>query len=265
MKHIKLFETSAAYNAAILDLPNVSLIEENMSVHYNPYVEPPFFCKLTLNDGSIVELEGSGKLPSNIIYNYRSTLVSAEIGEACTSVDNYAFQRCSSLTSVNIPDSVTSIGEGAFYSCSSLISIVIPSGVTSIGASTFESCSNLTSVVIGNSVTSIGNNAFYDCSGLTSVDIPDSVTSIGNWAFFICIGLTSVNIPDSVTSIGESAFTGCRVLTSITVEAITPPTLNKNVFNNTNDCPIYVPAESVEIYKVTEGWSNYVDRIQAIQ
>jgi len=40
MKHLKKFETAAAYNAATLDLPNVSLIEENMSVNYNPYVDP---------------------------------------------------------------------------------------------------------------------------------------------------------------------------------------------------------------------------------
>ena len=39
MKYITLFETTEAYNAATLDLPNVSLIEENMSVSYNPWVE----------------------------------------------------------------------------------------------------------------------------------------------------------------------------------------------------------------------------------
>jgi len=40
MKYITLFETAAAYNAATLDLPNVSLVEETMSVSYNPYVDP---------------------------------------------------------------------------------------------------------------------------------------------------------------------------------------------------------------------------------
>jgi uncharacterized protein (TIGR02145 family) len=37
MKYITLFETDAAYNAATLDLPNVSLIEETMNVVYKPY------------------------------------------------------------------------------------------------------------------------------------------------------------------------------------------------------------------------------------
>ena len=35
------------------------------------------------------------------------------------------------------------------------------------------------------------------------------------------------------------------------------------MFNNTNDCPIYVPAGSVEAYKVAQYWSDYADRIQA--
>ena len=36
------------------------------------------------------------------------------------------------------------------------------------------------------------------------------------------------------------------------------------VFNYTNDCPIYVPAGSVDVYKDAEGWSEYASRIQAI-
>ena len=40
MKYITLFETDAAYNAATLDLPNVSLVEENMSVGFKPWVDP---------------------------------------------------------------------------------------------------------------------------------------------------------------------------------------------------------------------------------
>ena len=35
------------------------------------------------------------------------------------------------------------------------------------------------------------------------------------------------------------------------------------MFNNTNDCPIYVPTGSVEAYKTAEYWSDYADRIQA--
>ena len=147
----------------------------------------------------------------------------------------------------------------------SVNSVEIQNSVTTIGNSAFNRCSGLTSVTIPNGVTTIGNSAFNRCSGLTSVAIPDSVTSIGNYAFNGCSGLTSINIPDSVTSIGYSVFSNCSGLTSVTIQATTPPTLGgTDAFTNTNNSPIYVPAESVDAYKAATNWSSYASRIQAI-
>ena len=168
------------------------------------------------------------------------------------------------ITSLTIPDGTTKIGYGAFYNCSRLTSVTIPNSVTSIGGSAFYSCSSLTSVTIPNSVTSIGGSAFNSCSSLTSVTIPNSVTSIGYGAFSFCSSLTSVTISNSVTSIDGSAFYGCSRLTSVTIKATTPPTLTSGAFNDTNNCPIYVPAESVDAYKTATNWSAYANRIQAI-
>ena len=193
------------------------------------------------------------------------SLTSVTIPDSVTSIGSNAFMYCSGLTSVIIPDSVTSIGNYAFQNCRSLTSVIIPNSVTSIGNMVFASCKNLTSIVIPNSVTSIGDTAFGSCSSLTSVTIPDSVTSLGNGAFYQCSGLTSITIPNSVTSIGSTAFQYCSGLTSVIIDAETPPTLDSSAFDNTNDCPIYVPSESVNTYKQASGWSSYANRIQAIQ
>lgn len=123
---------------------------------------------------------------------------------------------------------------------------------------------NILSARIGDCVTRIGNAAFYNCSGLTSVTISNSVTSIGQSAFENCSGLTSVTIPNNVTSIGIEAFFNCTSLTSVTVEALTPPRLDATVFDNTNDCPIYVPAASVDAYKAASRWSFYANRIRPL-
>ena len=120
---------------------------------------------------------------------------------------------------------------------------------------------NLVSVEIGDCVTSIGDWAFKECTSLTSVTIPNSVTSIGGLAFHTCTSLTSVTIPNSVTSIGGLAFHTCISLQSITCLATTPATLGINVFYNTN-CPIYVPCQSIEAYKI--AWSAYEARIQCV-
>ncbi len=189
-----------------------------------------------------------------------SSLKSVTIPDSVTSIGKSAFYNCSSLKSVTIPDSVTSIGDYAFIYCSSLTSITIPDSVTEIGVLAFRSCSNLTSVTIPDSVTSIGDSAFSYCRSLTSVTIGDSVTSIGDSAFSYCSSLTSITIPDSVTSIEDSAFKNCRRLECIYCKPITPPTLGGYVFSNISSmAKIYVPTESVDVYK--SRWSAYKSNI----
>ena len=219
-----------------------------------------------------------------------------EIPEGITSIGNNAFWGCSSLESIVIPESVTSIGDWAFCDCSSLTSIVIPKSVTSIGDYAFAECASLESIVIPESVTSIGNFAFQYCSSLTSIEIPSSVTSIGEGAFYNCSSLSSINvsenneiyssidgvlfskdkkelvsypagkgnvyeIPESVTSIGEEAFCYCSSLEYIISNNPTPPScIGLSCFSYVDpNIPIYVPAESIDLYRNAEGWDYFTN------
>ena len=188
--------------------------------------------------------------------------VDIQLGDCVTNIGDFAFYSHQGLSGITIPDSVTSIGQYAFQNCRGLTSVVIPDSVTSIGEGVFNNCSGLTSCTIGSGVTSIGRRAFSNCSGLTSVIIPDTVTTINYYAFENCYSLTSVTIGNSVTTIGQQAFYQCTGLTSVTVNATTPPTLGTNAFIGTNDCPIYVPSESLNDYKTASGWSSLASRIQ---
>ena len=219
-----------------------------------------------------------------------SDLTSVVLPDSITNIDEGAFANCDALSQVNIPNSINTLND-IFSGCYSLTSVTIPNSITSIGERAFWNCSGLTSVIIPNSVTSIGFQAFTGCDGLTSLNvasgntvydsrnncnaiietatnkliqgckvtiIPNTVTTIGESAFYGCNSLTSITIPNNVINIKNYAFYDCNNLSSITIEATTPPTLGNYVFINDN-CPIYVPAESVEAYKT--AWSSYQDRI----
>ena len=148
-----------------------------------------------------------------------------------TAIENYAFANCGALTGVSIPNSVTTIGNYAFYNCSDITEISFPNSVTSIGGYAFAGCSSFSHITISNMVTTIGDNAFSNCSSLASI-------VIGN----------------SVTSIGSSVFGGCP-LSSITCLATIPPSISG--FPNTNTAKLYVPRESIELYRTTSGWNYF--------
>ena len=152
---------------------------------------------------------------------------------------------------------VTSIGDHAFYyryPSSALTSISIPNTVTSISNFAFYNCSGLKDITIPNFVSSISAHAFRYCAGISHVTIPENVTSIGTQAFSDCSSLATIVIGSSVTSIESSAFSGCP-LSSITSLALTPPAASG--FPNTSTAKLYVPKESVELYRTTSGWNYF--------
>lgn len=203
--------------------------------------------------------------PNKYIYAPHSAMTSAEIGRCITTIGGGALSECVNLTSVTIPNSVTYIQTSAFNGDVKLTSIDIPSGVTGIGSYAFSNCRSLTSVDIPNNVTQIGFQTFYCCSGLTRIDIPDSVTYIGGNAFSRCTGATACTIGSGVTSMESGVFYYSSGLTSITITALTPPELGNGVFDQTNNCPIYVPSSVLDTYKHNTYWIQYSSRIQAIQ
>lgn len=227
-KYLTKFTDQAAWEAGDKDFPNVSLLD-NGDVKYMA-VKPPYQGKalLTYNDGTEYE----------IVCNTSTTLTSGE-------TNNYK----TNATKVEIGSCTTKIGKGAF------------------AFATWSPNDKLKDVIISSGVTELGLQAFAGNKGLSSFTFEEGsqLTSIGAQVFSVCSGLTSITIPSGITSIGNGAFDNCRSLTSITCLATTPPILGSDVFRITNDCPIMVPAQSVEAYKSAPNWNNYASRIQAIQ
>ena len=210
-----------------------------------------------------------------------------------TSIGTATFSDKHILKSIILPNTITYIGEYAFEDCSKLTSITIPESVNSIGARAFTDCYGLeefkgkfasndgnclvvngvlnsfasvgiTEYTIPDSVQEIGVYAFNGHSNLTSINIPTGVTKIGEGAFAYCSGLTNITISNSVMEIGDYAFFNISDV-DIYINNTTPPTIVGNDLFSTviQNVRIYVPAQSVDKYKIAEGWKDYADIIFA--
>ena len=180
-----------------------------------------------------------------------------EIPEGVTSIGNYAFYDCNSLTSVTIPSSVTLIGKEAFYNCrleTLTLNCNIPNGMNQLSYFN-EALSEayFKSVVIGDSVTEIGDYAF---SGFNRNNRWwDGSQYIDRSQFH------TIYIGKSVERIGEGAFNECTNLTELYVHRDMPPTLESG--NDLSAAKIYVPYMEYYVYRGTNGWKEYADRIVA--
>ena len=192
-----------------------------------------------------------------------SCLKSITLPSSISSIGMAAFNECTSLASIIIPEGITLLPTAVFRECSSLSNVVLPNSLVAIGDAAFALCSSLETLTIPEGVQRIQNGAFGD-SGLRSVSLPSSLIIIEGGVFQNCTNLTSVVIPESVTRIYSNAFHGCSNLESVYCLPETPPSIGDETFYDTNSCPIYVPAESVDAYKTAEYWSEYADRILAI-
>lgn len=204
------------------------------------------------------------KLWSSAFKNCKS-LRTVHIPSGITEISNETFNGCHSLSSITIPTNITRIGFDAFKECHSLSSITIPNSVTNIDVGAFSECINLTSISIPNTITAISSSLFNTCISLRNITIPESIASIGDHAFNNCIRLESITIPSAVTSIGSNVFERCISLKTITVLATEPPEvqIGLGVLLSKLD-NLYVPSESVQLYKETFPWSRYADKISPI-
>lgn len=196
-------------------------------------------------------------------------LTEVSIPEGVTAISAMLFQWCYYLTEVTLPSTLKEIGNHAFYDCSSLMQMDIPASVQTIGSGVFSGCGRL-SAFSGKFATEDGRFLINGTTlvgfapyGMTDVVIPSGVEIIADQVM-ASIGITTCVLPSSITAIGKYAFNGCTELTAVTVLALDVPTGYIGMFNETNNCPIYVPAESLEDYKAARYWKDYADRIKAI-
>lgn len=228
----------------------------------------------------VILMDGVTYIPTEAFY-YWESLESISIPKGVINIGQSAFEGCESLASISIPKGVTNIGKDAFQRCISLKTVTIPEGVKRIGAGAFNYCKNLVTATIPKGVNNekeTFGSIFYGCENLQTlylnsflpnsennvrkVVLPEDITYIPKEAFYLWSSLTTISIPRRVNRIGEDAFLGCWKLTSITLEAETPPVLEKGSLSYTVQ-DIYVPKRSLQAYKESASWEKYANKIKA--
>lgn len=135
-----------------------------------------------------------------------------------------------------VPDHVVSIGKGAF-SRTSYRSIVFPDGLREIK-----------------------QDAFWNMPLLETLRLPEGLTVIGDGTGSYCPKLRIIDIPSTLTGLPLVFEKEELINRRIICRAQTPPLAQQESENDARQRGIdtlYVPRESIELYKITPGWKHF--------
>ena len=155
---------------------------------------------------------------------------------------------------------VTTIPAGIFKETAALRSVSLPETVTEIATNAFKDCSTLISVSIQEGVTYLGGNVFDGCNSLYEIQLPGTITYIGSFAFKGS-AIKKIILPEKIERIAEWGLYGVTGMGSITIVKEVPFRIGARAFDETGDCPIYVPSQSLDTFKAASVWKEYAKRI----
>lgn len=130
-----------------------------------------------------------------------------------------------------------------------------------VGSNNFA---NVSSIIVkgtieDNDMGIFGDN-YFTAIGTIDLSRTGGVDMVPSYAFSSSTA-SSIILPSTVSRISSYAFRDCSNLTSITVYAQVPPVCSSSTFSNfTNkdNCTIFVPAESIELYSAADYWKDFV-------
>lgn len=148
----------------------------------------------------------------------------------------------------------------------------VPEGTLEVGPEAFMGVTTIERLNLPPTLEVIAENAFNGCNKIQYLSIPDNVVEIGSKAFANCTSLISIRIGREVKHIGAGAFLsntenpGESARTSLlmirSLNKVPPvidvddalPAFDRYDFANV---PLYVPEESVDLYKEAAGWKQF--------
>ncbi len=184
------------------------------------------------------------------------------IPDGIVGIENYAFQSGVDLRSVTLPSSLVMAGGSAFYGCNNLEYLYGPH------TSDDNKC-----IILNNELC-----VFIGC-GIKEYTTPNHISAIGDFVFKDNKELQSLIITDNVSRIGSNSFDDLLNLRTLTLSAnleltcpiyvcpnlervycrslIPPQTLYTVTPAECDKFTIYVPQQSVDLYRNSPYWQMY--------
>ena len=128
-----------------------------------------------------------------------------------------------------------------------------------ISSATGNNSSAVLSIMVAGIMNSYDFDAFSRYSNCANLDLSrvSGITTVPSNAFSAS-NFNRVVLPATIESLGYRSFANCANLTSIVLYAMTPPTLNTDVFSGVPDgLLVYVPAAAIPQYQNETAWSGF--------
>lgn len=96
---------------------------------------------------------------------------------------------------------------------------------------------------------------------IKNIRFSNKVNSLPQYLLYSCDQIEKVTLHSAISTIGEYAFSFCSKLSNIIVENENPVGVKANVFQGTNcnNITLCVPKASIDAYKNTDVWNNFVN------
>lgn len=211
---------------------------------------------------------------------FSGTLIGDQtFGPNLSYLGGWAFANCSHLKHITLPENLETINWCAFLS-TGLTEVTIPANVKFIDTSAFGDCPNLSKITLADNeegiyLSQMGvfigspvqelyvgrqvHGSHFTKDNLTKMTLTGGCTMI--WGYEYAPVLQELTLGPNTDTIDNEAFIGCPSISKITSEAMTPPTLAKDAFEQTvyDNAFLYVPDGSVEAYASALSWEDFVN------
>lgn len=200
------------------------------------------------------------------------------IGPNLSLIAQHALNSCYSLTNLYVPDNVQEIRYKAFNMIPNVSYSEGREDIPDAGARTvngiveepmvydpvdqtkLSACSAFAKgyIRVKEGVDVIGSYALYNCVAITTVQLPNSVEKVESYALYKCDAAETLIIGSGLLLTEMYSFS-MQNLKNVVCMAVTPPDLGMNSFYDTNvgAAVLYVPDESVDLYKEAPQWKNF--------